>query len=161
MDLHFRLIEPDDDPRVAAIIKTVMTEYGCVGSGYSIEDAEVNEMYKTYTMPGSVYYVIESNGIVYGGAGIGPLVGGQAHICEMKKMYFLSDIRGNGAGGKLIDLLLDEAKSLGYTVCYLETVARMKTANHLYAKHGFKKQDGNSGNTGHGGCDTFYSKELV
>ena len=37
---HFRRIRPEDNSTVAHIIRTVMTEFDCVGEGYSINDPE-------------------------------------------------------------------------------------------------------------------------
>jgi len=55
---------------------------------------------------------------------------------------------------------LKSAKALGYKSCYLETVVRMKSANAMYAKKGFKILSSSTGNTGHSGCDTFYALDL-
>ena len=160
MKLTYREIEPTDNPTLEKIIKTVMTEFGAVGQGYSIEDAEVLAMYDAYANPQSSYYVVEADGEVCGGGGIGPLVGGGAEVCELKKMYFYDKIRGHGAGKILMEILLDEAVKLGYKSCYIETVERMTQANHLYQKYGFVKEDSPIGSTGHGGCDTYYVKDL-
>ena len=133
--LNYRKIEPTDNPVLEQIIKKVMTEFGAVGQGYSIEDAEVKAMYDAYANPKSIYYVVEIDGEVSGGGGIGPLIGANPEVCELKKMY--------------------------YQKCYLETVERMKLANQLYQKFGFEKASGSLGNTGHTGCDTYYIKDLV
>ncbi len=161
MELTYRTIEPNDNPALEQIIKTVMTEFGAVGQGYSIEDAEVLAMYEAYANPQSLYYVIEADGEVCGGGGVGPLVGANPDVCELKKMYFYSRIRGKGAGKRLMEILLDEAVNLGYKKCYLETVKRMTQANRLYQKFGFEEASGSIGNTGHTGCDTYYLKSLV
>ena len=75
---QIRPIKPEDDPQVANIIRTVMTEYGCVGEGYSIHDPEVDYMYKAYDNAESAFYVIENetNKKVLGCAGIAPLKNG-------------------------------------------------------------------------------------
>ena len=137
-----------------------MTSYGCIGDGYSIEDAEVDQMYQAYSDDRSIYYVVELNGTVVGGAGISHLAGADSTICELKKMYFLPEGRGYGLGRQLITQLVADARSMGYTSCYLETVTRMKAANHLYATCGFVQNETTIGNTGHGGCDTYYSLDL-
>jgi putative acetyltransferase len=159
--LNYRKIEPTDNPVLEQIIKKVMTEFGAVGQGYSIEDAEVKAMYDAYANPKSIYYVVEIDGEVSGGGGIGPLIGANPEVCELKKMYFYPKLRGRGAGNRLMEILLEEAVKLGYQKCYLETVERMKLANQLYQKFGFEKANGSLGNTGHTGCDTYYIKDLV
>ena len=157
----FRLIEPKDNPQVARLIREVMTEYGTVGEGYSILDPEVDCMYETYTTNKSAFWVIEQNGTIHGCGGIGPLEGGSKDICELKKMYFYPSLRGLGFGKKLVRVALEKAKELGYAKCYLETVERMWQANLLYQKLGFEKLETPMGNTGHSGCEAYYSINLT
>ena len=155
-----RAIKASDNLRVAQIIRKVMTEFSCVGSGFSIEDPEVDAMHQAYAGDRAAFYVIEHNGIVQGCGGFAQLEGGAADICELKKMYFLTELRGLGMGSRLVDLCIQEARSKGYRIMYLETVERMQAANHLYQKKGFRLLPGPLGATGHGGCDAFYDLPL-
>ena len=157
-----RPIRPADDAAVAAIIRTVMTEHRCTGEGFAIHDAEVACMSRSYAAPEARYYVVEHDGTVVGGAGFARLSGttAEAATCELRKMYFLPAARGLGLGHSLLDLLLDEMRAAGYRRCYLETTSWMKTAQHLYHQHGFVERCGPEGCTGHGGCDTFFAREL-
>jgi len=157
-----RPIQPADNQKVALIVRTVMTEFGCVGEGYSILDPEVDDMYSAYSGPRTAFFVVasKSSGEVFGCGGIGPLIGGSGDVCELKKMYFLPELRGLGFGQKMVTICVETAKALGYTRCYLETVARMKQANHLYQKMGFEKICAPMGATGHGGCDAWYIKQV-
>ncbi|MCB0630717.1 MAG: GNAT family N-acetyltransferase [Saprospiraceae bacterium] len=156
-----RPIRPEDDAVIGAIIREVMTEFKTVGPGYSINDPEVNQMSAAYSNPAnSRYFVLETDGLVQGGGGIGPLENGEDDVCELRKMYFLPASRGQGWGRKMVQLCLDTARELGYKKCYLETVERMETANLLYNKMGFKALCGKMGDTGHSSCDTYFVKEL-
>lgn len=155
-----RPIRPSDNEQVARIIRTVMTEFGAVGHGFSIMDPEVDHMYEAYQAPGHAMYVVEKNARLLGCGGFGPLVGGEAHVCELKKMYFLPELRGKGMGRKLVSLVLEEARHTGYTKCYLETLSSMRAANALYQKMGFSPLASALGATGHGGCDAWYLREL-
>ena len=146
---------------LANIIRTVMPEFGASGKGFAIHDKEVDDMYKTYTMPRSAYFVCEANGKILGGGGVAPLAGGEADTCELKKMYFIPEGRGKGLGQQILDKCLQAAKELGFTYCYLETFNTMKSAMKLYEKNGFERIQGPCGNTGHFACDTFYRKLLV
>lgn len=137
-----------------------MTEFECVGQGYSIEDEEVDQIFENYSSEKTIYLVILHNGKLAGGGGIGPLSGGDATTCELKKMYFLPELRGKGMGKQLLDLLLKRAKEMGFQQCYLETVKRMNLANKLYQKSGFKALDQPLGSTGHSSCDSYYLLEL-
>lgn len=159
--LTLRPITPQDNPAMARIIRTVMTEYGATGPGYSIHDPEVDRMCETYADDRSVFYVVENEqGELLGGAGIGPLVGGESSVCELKKMYFLPAARGQGAGHRMLKQCLEGAKTLGYQRCYLETLERMPEARRLYARYGFRELTAPMGNTGHNSCDRFFVIDL-
>jgi putative acetyltransferase len=155
-----RPIESRDDAKVAAIIRTVMPEFGADGPGFAIHDAEVEAMRAAYSRPRSAYFVIEVDGEVLGGAGIAPLDGGDEDICELRKMYFLPSLRGIGAGRAAIERCLTAARGAGFRRCYLETLTGMDDAQRLYVANGFVRIDHAMGNTGHHGCNRFYLREL-
>ena len=76
----------DDDRAIAAIIRTVMPEFGATGSGFAINDPEVDWMSRAYAEPRHAYFVLERDGAVLGGAGVAPLAGGDGDTCELRKM---------------------------------------------------------------------------
>lgn len=154
-----RTIQRADNPVTARIIREVMAEFGTVGEGYSSEDEEIDGMYEAYNGPRSVFYVIEKEGRLLGCGGIGPLPGDEGDTCELRKMYFLPELRGHGLGRKLVAQCLDDARRLGYRSCYLETVDRMWQANLLYQKMGFQRLEKRCGDTGHCSCEGYY--ELI
>ena len=158
--LVIRPIETRDDPRMAEIIRTVMPEFGACGSGFAINDPEVDWMSRSYAQPRSAYFVVERDGVVEGGGGVAPLEGGDPGTCELRKMYFLPTLRGLGAGADVMRRSLDAARTFGFNRCYLETLTGMDSAMRLYEKNGFRRIDGPMGATGHGGCNTFYLMDL-
>ena len=78
----------------------------------------------------------------------------------MQKMYLAPSARRQGLGGLLMGRLLDEARLKGYRWAYLETLSGMVEAQHLYRAWGFLKIAHPLGQTGHGGCDCWFLKEL-
>ncbi len=166
MKWRMRPIEPGDDPAIAAIIRQVMTEFGCSGPGFSIHDAEVDHMSRAYAAVDAGYWVLDADDPagrrVVGGGGFGRLAGTTVAdaVCELRKMYFLPEIRGLGAGRALMDHCLEEARAEGYRTIYLETAKSMEAARHLYEKSGFKPLCGPRGSTGHSGCDRYYERQL-
>ena len=137
-----------------------MIEYGAVGAGYSIEDAEVNDIHGAYASDRARYFVAERDGELLGGAGFARLEGDDYSVCELRKMYLLPAGRGIGLGRKLLSLCLEEARAAGFETCYLETLHRMGQAQQLYAKFGFEPLKGPMGATGHFGCDAWSVKRL-
>ena len=152
---QLRPIQAEDNEQVARLIRTVMTEFGAVGAGYSITDPEVDHMSAAYQQPGAAFFVIEKDGQIMGCGGIARLEGGTAEVCELRKMYFYPELRGLGLGKRLLKQCLDAARELGYRSCYLETLERMWQANKLYEKMGFRPLSCQMGETGHSKCDRF------
>jgi putative acetyltransferase len=155
-----RPITAADDAAMAAIIRTVMPEFGASGDGFAINDPEVDWMSRAYARPRHAYFVLEREGRVLGGAGIAPLAGGDEDVCELRKMYFLPEARGTGAGAMMMSRCLQAAGEAGFAQCYLETLRGMDAAMRLYERSGFHRIEAPMGATGHGGCNTFYLRAL-
>ena len=155
-----RPIRADDEIAMAAIIRAVMPEFGANGDGFAINDPEVDWMSRAYAEPRSAYFVVERAGRVAGGGGVAALVGADAGTCELRKMYFLPELRGLGAGAALMQVCLETARGFGFRQCYLETLRGMDAAMRLYEKTGFSRLPGPLGATGHGGCNAFYLLSL-
>jgi len=158
--IEIRPIEPRDDAAVAAIIRAVMPEFGADGPGFAIHDAEVDGMYEAYARPRRAYFVVERNGVVLGGGGIAPLENAEPDVCELRKMYFLPEARGIGAGKAMMQRCLDAARALGFERCYLETLTGMDSAQALYQRSGFTPLSAPMGGTGHFSCDRFFIRDL-
>lgn len=155
-----RPIDKRDDADVAALIRTVMPEFGAKGPGFAIEDPEVDRMSAAYRGSRSAYFVLERRGRLVGAGGFAPLVGGPRETCELRKMYFFADVRGLGLGEMLLERLLAEAKAAGFRRVYLETLENMTQARRLYEKFGFRRLTRPRGDTGHFGCNAWYELAL-
>jgi putative acetyltransferase len=160
VDTRIRPIEPSDDAAMSEVIRTVMQELGASGEGFEINDPEVDWMSRGYSQPRSAYFVVEREGVVLGGGGVAPLEGGDGGTCELRKMYFLPQARGLGAGSAMMERCLQAARGFGFTHCYLETLRGMDAAMRLYERSGFRRIATPLGATGHGGCNTFYLLDL-
>jgi putative acetyltransferase len=154
-----------DRADVARLIRTVMPEFGASGPGYAIMDPEVDDMHAAYGAHGkrAAYWVVvrDQDGAVVGGGGFAPLVGGDKKTCELRKMYFYSELRGLGIGSELLAMCINGARNGGFRAMYLETLTPMVQARALYEKHGFSRLSCARGNTGHHGCDIYYERSLI
>jgi putative acetyltransferase len=160
VEYRIRPIRKEDDPGVSSVLRRVMAEFGAVGSGYSSEDPEVEAMFEAYPAPAAAFFVVERQGRILGCGGMGPLAGTEPGTCELRKMYFLPELRGAGAGSRLLQLILDAAREAGYRRCYLETLGSMRQARRLYRAFGFAEVPDRLGDTGHSGCTAWMVKDL-
>lgn len=161
MSIVIRNLLPEDNAPLATVIRTVLMEVGAPKVGTAYADPILDTLYSVYDHPKSQYFVLLEDGVLIGGAGIAPLEGGKAGVCELQKMYLLASARGKGLGGQLMEACLNFARSEGFTHCYLETLPYMKAAQKLYAKAGFDYLEEPLGTTGHYSCDVWMLKDLV
>lgn len=155
-----RPIEARDDATMAQIMRTVLQEFNACGPGFAIQDAEVRALSAAYSPPHAGFFVLEREEVVVGGAGYGPLAGGEPGFCELRKMYLLPEARGTGMGKRLLLHILDQARTAGYRACYLETLTNMSRARALYRAVGFRDLENPLGDTGHFGCNKWMIMEL-
>ena len=128
--------------------------------GTAYADRELDNMYQAYSIPRSIYFVVQFNDQILGGAGIMPLNKGAENICELQKMYLDPKARGKGVGTDLLDLCLSFARENNFSLCYLETMPYMLDAQELYRKNGFIYINNPMGDTGHYSCPVWMTKEL-
>ena len=153
-------MQQEDNAALAAVIRTILMEVGAPKVGTAYADPTLDTLYEVYHQPKSAYFVVIEDGQLIGGAGIAPLEGGDAAVCELQKMYLLQAARGKGLGAERMQQCLDFARAQGYQQCYLETLPYMKAAQKLYQRAGFEYLKEPLGATGHYSCDVWMLKEL-
>ena len=67
-------------------------------------------------------------------------------ICEIKKMYVVPEARGTGLARRLLHVLEDKARELGYVVARLDTGPRQGHAQGLYESEGYAAIEDFNGN---------------
>ena len=156
-----RPINESDNKHIAIILREVLIEMDIPKTGSAYEDPEIDKMYESYQSNRSIYFVVEENDKILGGAGINPLKDGDSDICELQKMYFHKSLRGRGIGNKIIELCLNFAVEYNFKKCYIETMPNMVNAQKLYLRKGFNYINNPLGNTGHTACPIWMLKNLV
>ena len=161
-NIVIRKLTPADDKPMAEIITKASLDFGLTADkGYGVSDLTAQNLSSLYQSENSQYWVVELNNEIIGGAGIAPISHpDETTTCELQKMYFLGKARGLGLGKSLSEYCLEQAKQMGYELCYLETTAVLKQAYQLYKKLGFKDVDYRLGNSGHGDCEITMIKIL-
>lgn len=153
-----REIEEKDNEKVESLIRTCLIEFGANKPGCAWSDPNLGCFYEVYKNEKSKYWVVEENGEIVAGCGIGP-VDGVENVCELQKMYSLKEARGSGVASELLKISLEFAKKY-YKQCYLETFSNMVAANKFYKKNGFIQLDKPLVETEHYACDVWYIKSL-
>lgn len=98
-------------------------------------ESELNTLNIQYNLPcGALVLVLDENDFEIGCVGIRKLDG---KTSELKRMYVKKEFRNKGIGKKLLQMVIEESKKLGYEKIQLDTISTMKEAIYLYEKFGF------------------------
>ena len=136
--LTIRVAENKDLAEILVVIDRVLVELGLELQPDGL-DSDLSDIAGTYVAPGGLFVVVEDErGEIAGTAGLMRISETQ---CELRKMYFLPSIRGQGWGEALLDFLLDSAVRLGFKEVHLETNNTFHAAIGLYQKAGFEQKD--------------------
>lgn len=157
---QIRVIQKKDNPTIAQVIREVLIALNVPKVGTAYADPHLDYLFETYLVPRSVYFVVENNGKIMGGAGIMQLENSDENTCELQKMYFHPEARGLGLGTQLMEKCLQSARDFGFENCYLETMPYMKAAQKLYTKSGFEYLEAPRGATGHSSCPVWMLHKL-
>lgn len=84
--------------------------------------------------PSGRFYLVEWRGAF---AGVGCLKRLAPGVGEIQRMYVQPRARGVGAGRRLVERLIEEARALGYTTLRLESLKALAPAHRLYRSVGF------------------------
>ena len=105
------------------------------------------------------YFVaIDDGGKLVGGIGLAEFEFFE-DCCELQKLYLADEVKGAGFSYKLIAMIENKARELGYKRMYLETHDNLAAAIHVYEKCGFKEIEKPAGVV-HATMNRFFIKEL-
>lgn len=158
--INIRPINIEDNPLIATIIRSCLTEFGANKPGTVYYDKTTDHLFELFQENGAAYFIAEQDGHVVGGGGIFPSQGLPAGTCELVKMYLLPLARGTGIGATLMNKCMSKAKEIGFVSMYIETLPELKKAISVYEKFGFEYLEKPLGDTGHFGCSVWMLKSL-
>ncbi len=133
-DIVIRTATNRDTGRIIALVFGVLREYG-LPSDLDSKDADLKDIEGNYIRSGGVFEVIEDKeGNLLGTYGLHRL---NDTTCELRKMYFVPQIRGRGLGRRVLERAVGHARQLNYRKIVLETNNVLKEAIRLYTRFGF------------------------
>jgi putative acetyltransferase len=133
--LTIRAANNDDLKPIVKLVFGVLREHE-LEPDPSSTDADLQDIESNYLKRGGLFEVIEDcDGNLLGSVGIYPI---DENTCELRKMYFVPEIRGFGLGKYVLERAINQAKELGFKQMVLETSSKLAAANRLYARFGFK-----------------------
>ncbi|HCE12375.1 MAG TPA: GNAT family N-acetyltransferase [Enterococcus sp.] len=161
MQPTIRLIEPHDDPFLAAIIRQNLADHQLDLPGTAYFDPELDHLSTFYAQPMANYFTITDATLgVLGGGGYAPY-DQTKKIAELQKFYLGPAAKGLGLSYSLLQTIEASAQELGYQQLYLETHHLLSVALHVYQKAGYLEIDGPLQHTQHTTMDRFFVKHLL
>lgn len=142
--IEIRPIRPHEVPEAKHVVFTVAFEI--FGGADTLEESiakfsaqgklsEMDEVQKNYFENGGTFLVTVDDGRIIGTGAIRRLEEG---VCELKRMWLLSEYHGQGLGYRMMQELFKSARERGYKIMRLETDRAVQTrAVNFYRKLGF------------------------
>jgi len=96
-------------------------------------ESDLNDRAKFYP-PDGRFYLVRCDGSYVGVGCLKRLVPG---VAEIQRMYVRAHVRGIGAGRRLAQQLIDDARAIGYQAVRLESLKALSAAHALYRSLGF------------------------
>lgn len=146
--------QTEDREAAAAVIKTVLEEYGLPWQP-ELADRDVMEVEEAYLNVGGEFWVVEQDAVVVGTAAYQPISRGNKAV-EIRKMYLLPAVRNQGLGRYLLQKLEKAIAIKDYQEIWLETASILKEAVKLYERNGYEPAAG----VETARCDLVYLKRL-
>jgi len=125
-----------DELRIQEIVFEILPQYGLPVDPEGT-DNDLFDIEKSYS--GGLFGVVEFEGEVQGSFGLFKM---SETVVELRKMYFDQSIRGKGIAKKLVPILFDLARQMGFQKMELETASSLVEAIGLYQSLGFKEVSG-------------------
>ncbi len=146
--------QPKDCDAAAGVIRQVLEEYGLSWQPEEA-DRDVIEVESAYLELGGEFWVVEREGKIVGTAAYQPIARGQNAV-EIRKMYLLPKVRGQGLGVYLLEQLEIAIAIKDYQEIWIETATILKEAVRLYEHNGYQPASG----VETARCDLVYLKRL-
>lgn len=143
-----------DRPLVTEVIRQVLLEYSLPWQPQSA-DRDVIEVETAYLGRGGEFWVVETEGEIVGTAAYYPIKSDDQGV-EIRKMYLLPQVRGQGLGKYLLQQLEKAIAYKGFTTVYIETASVLKEAVILYEKNHYQPMT----DVTTARCDRAYYKKL-
>jgi putative acetyltransferase len=153
-DVQVRDWQPADRQAAAAVIRTVLAEYG-LGWEPTGADQDVLQVETAYQAVGGEFWVVEQAGQIVGTAAYYP-IGRSPNAVEIRKMYLLPTVRGQGLGRWLLAQLEAAIAEAGYRTIWIETASVLREAVQLYERSGYIPATGVETDR----CDLVYCKSI-
>jgi putative acetyltransferase len=135
--LQLRTATESDVPGIIALVDAAYREYG---ERVHMNDADRDLLtaHIDYAAQGGEFVVLVDRERVVGTHAVVPLPE-QPGVCTFRRLYLASELRGIGAGDRLMQWALDRAAELGFRRVEFWSDTRFARAHRFFARYGFQR----------------------
>jgi putative acetyltransferase len=127
-----------DSEKVKDLVFAVLDEFQ-LESDPDETDSDLEDIEASYIDRGGIFEMIEDvDGRVLGTYGLYPV---DDSTVELRKMYFVRELRSRGYGREILQRAIGKAREFGFSSMYLETASVLEKAVKLYESFGFRPVD--------------------
>jgi putative acetyltransferase len=126
-------------PWQIAQARTLILEYTealGIDLGFQDFEQEMADFPGAYSPPSGRLLLALDGADAAGSVGIRGL---EPDACEMKRLYIRPAYRSHGLGRRLVETALEQARAIGYSAMYLDTLPEMGAAIRMYQAFGFQR----------------------
>jgi putative acetyltransferase len=124
---------PTDTSAIVALVREYAAWLG-IDMGWQNFEQEMAQIESVYSLPKGLFWVVRDGAKLVGCVGLKHL---DATTAEVKRLYVQPAFRGQQLGEKLMLMLTDTARELGYQRLVLDTVPQTVFAQSVYQRMGF------------------------
>jgi putative acetyltransferase len=133
--LVLRFARDDDAPAIIALISAVWSEYPGKTLVAADDMPELLRPASAYAANDGRFWVVEANGAIIGTIALAPSK--ESSVVELQKLYVARDMRKNGLGGFLCQLVEQEARRRGADAVELWSDIKLLDAHRRYERLGY------------------------
>ena len=159
--MEFKKIESRYDKELAGLIRVNLEKVhlDIPGTVYYDENLDhLSDFYLADPARRFYYIAVDDSDRLVGGVGLAQIDIFE-DCCELQKLYLSDDVKGAGLSYRMISMIEDKARELGFKRIYLETHDCLEAAIHVYRKTGYREIEKPEGLV-HATMNKFFIKEL-
>ena len=158
--MDFQELTPAYDADLAIIIRHNLKAHqlDVPGNVYFDEGLEHLSSFYSADPLHRAYFIILQEGRLVGGCGLAEIDVFE-NCAELQKLYLDDSVKGHGLGYRLISMVEERARELGYRQIYLETHTNLQAAIHEYERSGYEQIE-RPASVVHSTMNRFYLKAL-
>ena len=136
-EFQIRVATNRDIPSIKNVVFLSLKEFG-LNPDEQGKDKDLNDIENSYLAGNGFFGVVVNTEtkLIIGCFGLFPV---SQHICELRKMYLLNELRGKGLGKFIMDTAIQVAKDKHYKKIILETISPLTVAIAQYKQYGFRE----------------------